>query len=290
MIYSSFTINDLEKLSGIKAHTIRIWEKRYEILNPKRVGNNSRVYSNEDLKKILNISYLNANNHKISEIAKLSINELNELVNSFISVNNKEEDSFHLLLQTALDLDEVQFTEIYNRIVMKYGFEKAITNVLFPFLRKVGSFWLTNAIHAMHEHFITSLIRQKIIAAIDSQTFKKLGKDSKKYLIFLPENELHELKLLTSNYYIKSKGHQTLYLGFAIPHEDIDDSVILYNPDYILLAVTNIIDTDKTIKYIEKIAIINPLIKVFVIDYTLLNHKSKCTNIQNIESLENLIV
>ncbi|MGB0850681.1 MAG: MerR family transcriptional regulator [Bacteroidia bacterium] len=219
-IKSTFTIHDLENLSGIKAHTIRIWEKRYNLLNPKRVNRNVRVYEIDDLKKLLNISLLYHNGEKISNIASLSAKEivekskeagLSQLSNSF-EINS--------LIIAMYSLDESQFNKIHDSFLRKNSFSQLYLNVYTPVLQRIGLLWQVEAISPAHEHFISTLIYQKIV--LHSANLKEpTAENDLTHILFLPDDEIHEIKLMFLNYYLKSKGQKTVYLGPSIPFEEL---------------------------------------------------------------------
>ena len=202
-----FSIKELEQLSGIKAHTIRIWEKRHKLIAPKRTTTNIRYYSDDDLKKIINVSLLNNHGVKISKIVKLSEEELNTEVFQLSEEKTNSEIHIDQLVLSMIDLEEEQFEKVLSRLTLKVGFERAILEVVYPFLEKIGVLWHTGNISPAQEHFITNLIRQKIIVAIDSLPIP--SKLSKRAILFLPENELHELGLLFCHYITRQFGLRT---------------------------------------------------------------------------------
>ncbi len=214
-----YSIKDVERLSGIKAHTIRIWEKRYGLVEPRRTSTNIRYYTNEELKKILNVTLLNKFGIKISKIANLSADELRQKVLDLAKDRGEEEVQIESLVISMIDLDKMRFERILNNCVLRLGFENTVVKVLYPFFRKVGVLWQVGAINPAQEHFISNLVRQKIIVAIDGQT-KALKEDAKKFLLFLPEGELHEIGLLFYSYLIQKAGHDAVYLGQSVPMAD----------------------------------------------------------------------
>jgi MerR family transcriptional regulator, light-induced transcriptional regulator len=233
----SYSIKDLEHLSGIKAHTLRIWEQRYNILKPNRTDSNIRLYDDEDLKLVLNISLLNDNGYKISKIANMSTSEMSAEVFSLIEKNYKFPDQIQALTIAMVDLEEERFEKVINTNVLHHGFEKTMVNIIFPFLIRVGYLWQTGAINPAQEHFITFLIRQKLIVAIDGQIGNK-KEDGKKFMLYLPEGELHELSLLFASFIIRSRGHKCIYLGQSLPVSDVHEAYKIYKPDYLFLICT----------------------------------------------------
>ena len=232
----SFTIRDLENLSGIKAHTIRIWEQRYSFLKPNRTSTNIRFYSNEELKKILNVALLNKFGFKISHIDKMNEGEICEKILSLNQMEAQHERIVNTLIQNMVDLDMKSFEEVLDSFIAARGIEKTISQIIFPYLEKIGILWLTNHINPAQEHLVSNIIRQKLIVGI--QSINSPLKIDKTVLLFLPEGEYHELSLLFMNYLLKSKGVNTIYLGCSIPLIDVEYLVKLKKPDYLYAHLT----------------------------------------------------
>jgi MerR family transcriptional regulator, light-induced transcriptional regulator len=235
----NYSIKDLETLSGIKAHTLRIWEQRYHIIQPKRTDTNIRFYGDEELKLILNISLLNQNGYKISKIAEMSPEDIALNVMSLSSEPNKFPEQVNMLVMAMMDLDEDRFERIVSRCILQFGLERMMVNVIYPFLNKVGLLWQIGTINPYQEHFISNLIRQKLIVAIDGQ-LENQRKDAHKFLLYLPENEMHEIGLLFATYLLKSRGHKVYYLGQSLPMEDLKQACKLCEPDYTFSVVTTL--------------------------------------------------
>jgi len=249
----SFTIKDLENLSGIKAHTIRIWEQRYKFLKPCRTCTNIRYYSNDELKKILNIALLNKYGYKISHIDKMAEHELKEKILSLSTLQAKQECITHDLIQCLVDLDIDKLEKILDNYICKHGIEKAIIQVIFPFLERIGILWLTGHINPAQEHLVSNIIRQKLILGIE--TVSPAITINKSVLLFLPEGEHHEIGLLFVYYLFKSRGVHTIYLGANIPMQDLEYVVNFKKPDYIYTHLTCVGDAfnfDKFVKNISK--------------------------------------
>ena len=260
---STYFIKDLEKLSGIKAHTIRIWEKRYEIVQPKRTETNIRYYSNEDLKKILNVSILNRNGMKISTISRIDDTEIEQNV---LDLNKLEDDYLSYienLILAMIDLDEERFERIISHLVTRIGFQQTLIKVIHPFFNKIGVLWLTGSINPAQEHFVSNLIRQKLIVAVDGLT-NSLKENSKRFLLFLPEDEWHELGLLFYQYLIKSHGHRVVYLGQSVPHSDVVKVSNIKRPDYVFTLVTAPMTEDKFQAFLRELSSCFPKQTVFV--------------------------
>lgn len=234
---STYSIKELEKISGIKAHTIRIWEKRYSMITPSRTPTNIRYYSDDDLKKIINISILRKNGIRIGTIAELNTKEISEKIEELHKLKSSPQIYQDQLLISMIDLDESKFEKLLNNLILKHGFEHSIMNVLFPFQEKVGFMWLTSNISPAHEHFITNLIRQKLIVAIDSLPLVE-EKSAKKVILFLPETELHELGLLFAHFYLRKNNFRTLYLGQIVPIKDLKGLATVYNPEIVITSIS----------------------------------------------------
>jgi DNA-binding transcriptional MerR regulator len=235
---NAFTIKDLENLTGIKAHTIRIWEQRYSFLKPKRTTTNIRYYSNEELKKILNISLLNKYGYKISHIDRMSEPEINEKI---IGLNNtlaQQERVINDLIQRMVDMDTERFEASITEYIRSKGIEKAINQIIFPFLERIGVLWMTGHINPAQEHLVSNIIRQKIIVGIDS--VNSLLSVDKTVLLFLPEGEFHELGLLYIHYLMKSRGVKVLYVGSNIPTDDVQYVIREKRPDYLYTHLTSV--------------------------------------------------
>jgi len=236
VIMNSFTIKDLENLSGIKAHTLRIWEQRYNFLKPKRTYTNIRYYTNEELKIILNIALLNKYGFKISHIDKMSEQDIAEKVVSLSQNEAQLERVVNELVQYMIDLNTEAFENTITKYISSKGIEKTITQVIFQYMEKIGILWLTNHINPAQEHLVTNIIRQKLIVGIDSlDTPLKINKT---ILLFLPEAEYHELGLLFMYYLLKNRGINVIYLGCNVPLADVGYVVKVKKPDYLYCHIT----------------------------------------------------
>jgi DNA-binding transcriptional MerR regulator len=244
-----YSINDLERLTGIKAHTLRIWEQRYNILHPKRTSTNIRFYNNSDLKRILNISLLNNHGYKISKIATLSEAEIVREAEKLLSQAGKEDTQIEKLVFCMMDMDAVRFADIFSDCVARFGFEHTMESIIFPFMRHAGNMWQVGTINPAQEHFISNLIRQKLVAAIDA--FEPDKAQSKKAVLFLPYGEYHELALLYCDYLCKSKGFHCIYLGSNVPVEDIQFVFLNYKPDLLITVITANLDDSSLEDYLK---------------------------------------
>jgi DNA-binding transcriptional MerR regulator len=217
---NSFTIKDIENITGIKAHTIRVWEQRYNFLKPQRSDTNIRYYSNNELITVLNIALLNKNGFKISHIDKMSESDLKAKILSLSQAQAQQERTVNELVEHMIELDVDKVEKILDNFIAHKGIERTITQIIFPFLERIGILWLTNRINPAQEHLVTNIIRQKLILGIDG--VKSPIQTNKSVLLFLPEGEHHELGLLFIYYLLKSRGIRVYYIGANAPLKDVE--------------------------------------------------------------------
>lgn len=216
-----FTIRDIENLTGIKAHTLRIWEQRYQLMVPERETGQHRSYSNEDLKHLLKISTLYHNGYKISKIAAFSKEQIDKFTLDTLSIKDPYELYVTKLLEASIDFDEVQFEQIVATGMLHYGFEKTVFKILFPFLNKVGLLWTTGHVVPAMEHFASALIRKKILVALDGLKQTPSPNKNAVVLLFTPEHERHEMPVLMMQYVLKKNGVRTINLGQHVTLETL---------------------------------------------------------------------
>lgn len=285
---SNYSIKDLEQLSGIKAHTLRIWEQRYNIISPKRTDTNIRMYDDHDLKLVLNISLLKDHGYKISDISRLSVEELYKEVVKISDRHLNYPDQIHALTISMIDLDEERFEKIISTNILQFGFENTMIHIIYPFLSRIGTLWVTGSIGPAQEHFISNLIRQKIIVAIDGQVNKQRP-NSKKYLLFLPEGELHEISLLFANYIIRARYNKVIYLGQSLPFNELAFAYNLHKPDYIFSAITSVPSNSDVQPYVNKLMQTFPESHILLTGYQVVGQDiqtdDNATIINNIEDL-----
>ena len=250
---STYSIRDLEQLSGIKAHTLRIWEQRYNIIEPQRTDTNIRTYDDQDMKLVLNISLLKSHGYKISKISKMAPEQMQAEVVALSDKKLNYPDQIYALTVSMLDLDEARFEKIISSNILKFGFEETMVSIIYPFLSRIGTLWVTGSVGPAQEHFISNLIRQKIIVAIDGQVVRP-SPDSRTYLLFLPEGELHEMGLLFANYIIRARNNKVVYLGQSLPFGEIEFAHKLHQPDYIFTAITSVPANNDVQPYVDKLA------------------------------------
>jgi DNA-binding transcriptional MerR regulator len=284
----AFTIKDLENLSGIKAHTIRIWEQRYTFLSPQRTTTNIRYYNNQELKTLLNVALLNKYGFKISHIDKMAPTEMREKILSLSQVQAQQERIINDLIQFMIDLDMENFEETLDNFIMARGIEKSITHIIFPFLEKIGILWITNHINPAQEHLVTNIIRQKLIVGIES-TGSHFQSNST-VLLFLPEGEHHELGLLFIYYLLKSRGVKVLYLGANVPIKDLDYVIGIKKPDFVYSHLTSVANNFNFDRFLTAVSIRIPNQKVIISGQMTQTYKKKApANIQFKTSLSEVM-
>lgn len=292
---SVFSIKDLENLSGIKAHTIRIWEKRYNILEPMRTSTNIRLYDAENLQKLLNITLLHSHGYKISKISKFPPEKIPQLVSEIVSDKNIQHQAISSFKMAMMNFDTKLFHTTYDNLLITKSFSEIFRELFIPLLNEIGLLWQTGTITPAHEHFISYLVRQKLINNIEQLQLVEPLKKDKVFVLYLPQNEIHELGLLYLNYEILCHGYQTVYLGQSVPVENLKglsahfQNIIFLTywtvapetdtiPDYLKKVQSEILNTDSTelwilgkmIRYIE-LENLNPKISVLTALQEVLN-------------------
>lgn len=286
---SHYTIRDLERLSGIKAHTIRIWEKRYGLIEPERTTTNIRAYCDAELKKLLNISILNRNGFKISKIASLSSEEIAQNINKLNDSHTDTESYIENMALAMIDLDEQKFEKILSRAIIQLGFEDTIIRIISPFFIRIGVMWQTGTINPAQEHFVSNLTKQKLFVAIDSQ-LQGNSQHTKTFTLFLPEGEMHELNLLFSNYMLRKRGHRVIYLGSNLPLTDLVEIVKIKPADYLLTSFITAISQNDLKDYLQNISRLFPDKTIYVTGEQISRYTNKLPeNIKYLASPQNLI-
>lgn len=228
-VKKSFSIRDMENLSGIKAHTIRIWEKRYNLFTPERTSTNIRTYSLASLQKLLNVTLLYNNGYKISKIAKLEEARIPVLVREIVSNSSEKHHAINAFKLAMVNFDQYLFQNTYSSLLSERSFRDIFNEVLIPLLNELGLLWQTDTISPSHEHFISHLIKQKIYINTEKLQLLEPTKKDKVFALFLPENEIHEIGLLYLNYEIALRGYKTIYLGQTMPIENLVDLLKYYD-------------------------------------------------------------
>ena len=234
----NFSIRNIELLTGIKAHTLRIWEQRYDFFKAPRKDSKQRFYSNEDLQKLLCISFLYHNGWKVSRIAALSDEEIRTEANKIELGPTNYPTYLQKLLQAAIDFNEADFLRIVQQLIDNIGFEKTITEVCYPYLQRVGLLWDTNRVIPAQEHFSSYIIQNRVIS--ETEKYSAVQNEAPEIILFCPENEHHELPLLYINYLLRKNGWRVLYLGKNIKLEDLEEAAKIPGIKYLYLhLITN---------------------------------------------------
>jgi DNA-binding transcriptional MerR regulator len=220
-IKQNFSIKDLESLSGIKAHTIRMWEKRYKVLEPKRTETNIRTYGVNGLQKILNIAFLNENGYKISRISKMSEDDISDLVQRITTSKSNTNRAVKSLKVAMMNFDQSLFLRTYDGLLEQNTFREIYNDVFIPLLQEIGFLWQAGTITPAHEQFISTLIKQKLFINIEKLQFEKPSKTDKVFILFLPEEEIHDVGLFYTNYELLLHGYKVIFLGQSLPMEDL---------------------------------------------------------------------
>ncbi|WP_366183930.1 MerR family transcriptional regulator [Flavobacterium ovatum] len=222
-VNTTFSIKDLENLSGVKAHTIRIWEKRYDVFQPLRTDTNIRIYDLKSLQKLLNINFLHQYGYKISKIATYSEDEISAMVRTIVSEKNAKNHAINIFKIAMMNFDHQLFVKTYDWLTQEKTFRQIFVEVFIPFMEEIGHLWQTDTITPAHEHFVSHLIRQKIILNIHQAQLKERSQFDRIFVLSLPLNEIHDLGLLYLNYEIANLGYQVIYLGESMPIENLKD-------------------------------------------------------------------
>lgn len=286
-IMNHFTIRDIENLCGIKAHTLRIWEQRYSLFLAKRKESQHRIYDNEDLKQLLRISFLYHSGHKISKIAALSAGEIQQLIEASPIKEDNHEAFVQQLIEAGVDFDKEKFEKIVNSLIVIIGLEKCIINIFYPFLQRIGLLWMTNNVIPAQEHFVSHIIRKKIILATDGLEVDRNSLNN--IILFSPIGELHELPLLTANYFFRKNNIPTTYFGTNVAKESLTYFLKHKAATHLYTHLITPVNSDELNNYIsslcnnfqdKKIVISGPACKFI---------DSNHTNLQVLNSLDELI-
>jgi MerR family transcriptional regulator, light-induced transcriptional regulator len=273
---SSYTIKDLEQISGIKAHTIRIWEQRYRFLQPQRTETNIRSYSADELKVILNVSLLNKYGFKISHIDKMSTSEIEEKILGLNQLDAEKERVVNALIKDMVSLDMISFERQLDNYIAQKGIEKTITEIIFSFLERVGVLWITNHINPAQEHLASNIIRQKVILGIEK--LPKSFVNAKTIVLFMPEGEYHEIGLLFVHFLLKSKGYNVDYLGTNVPLIDLKYLTEFKKVDYLYAHITAPTKGFKLNKFMEQLTLINSNIPIVLTGIMMQEFKGPVAN------------
>lgn len=292
---NSFSISDLQQFSGIKAHTIRIWEQRYKALKPMRTDGNTRYYEGSQLRRLLNIVSLMNDEYKVSELCLMPDKILNELLEIQLNKNITTDDAIEYLISqciaASMEFDEEKFDKFFSNSVLRFGIKDTYVKVIYPLLVRLGLMWAKDVMPPAHEHFVANLIKQKLYTAIDS--LPTCTKSENSWLLFLLEDELHEIGLLFANYLLRKAGHRVIYLGSNVPFASVTLAVKELNPENILFFLVRKNDSENDLKIIEQMKNKFPLQTIFMATeetrLSSLEDSKKFIRLSSVEDLENQI-
>ncbi len=248
-----YNIKDLELYSGVKAHTIRMWEKRYNLLHPMRTETNIRVYDEESLKKLINVATLRKSGYKISELAKYSDEKILEQVLLLSNGSEKYQQTINNMICAMIELDDAKFKKIMSDSFLNIGFEETFLKIIHPFIKQLELLWQTNNIKLIHRYFVCNILRQRLIVAIDGVMVSNKS-NANRFILYLPQNELKELKLLFYSYILKKYGHKVIYLGQNVHISELIEILKTKTPDYSLTYFSDIKNKDVIKDYLTTIA------------------------------------
>lgn len=267
-----YSIKDLEYLSGIKAHTIRIWEKRYHLLDPNRTDTNIRSYSDHDVRRILNVALLIKNGYKISNVAAFDEPKLQaEVLRINRNLTDPEKNIDQLLFHTV-NLDTFGFEQLLDKIIGEFGFSKTIHQVIFPFFERIGILWQAGSIFTAHEHFVSNLVRNRLIR--ETGKFER-NESAQTVLFFLRENEWHELSLLYFNFLAAQAGLRCVYLGQSLPFEDLSNLLINSEFDFVCTSFIQAIEKPELEQYLANLSLVFNRNKILIAGRQVITHKPK---------------
>ncbi|MCB0733191.1 MAG: MerR family transcriptional regulator [Flavobacteriales bacterium] len=260
-----FTIQELSSISGIKPHTIRMWEKRYNLLHPERTGSNIRKYKDHQLRKLINVATLLDQGGKISQIAGLDTGEMEKRTKALSETLSASEASLlyiEELVRSMKEMDENRFERVFSKCVLRYGLEDTFVEVIYPFLSRVGIMWCSDEILPAHEHFITSLIKQKLFTAADGRGHSEEFDST--WLLAMPHGEYHEIGLLLGHYLIRNNDHRSIYLGQDVPYMNLKPTAELSGATHFLTLIIKRREPEWITMYLKELERDFPNVELFV--------------------------
>ena len=261
-----YSISDLEQLSGVQAHTIRMWEQRYNALIPHRSAGNTRYYDDEHLVKLLNIVSINQKGMKISKICSLSQEAIHTLIEEEIqqtvSLNQKLEFYITQLLNFGISYNEVAFDAMLSKCIEENGLSQTYSAVIYPLLVRLGLMWRKDSICAAQEHFLTNIFRQKICVAINDLPIQNIN--AKAWVLFLPQDEEHEIGILFANYLLRKSGKRVIYLGSRVPLGSLKQVMANNEVENMLFFISNSKLTVDAQAYIDELSLTFKKIKIYL--------------------------
>lgn len=247
---ANYSIRDLEKLTGIKAHTIRIWEQRYRLITPARTDTNIRYYTDDNLRHLFNIALLNKHGFKISRLAGMKPDEIAIRVSEISENATTPNAQIDALTLAMIDLDEARFDQVFSTYSWEYGFERTMLELIYPFLDKLNVLWLTSKVSPAHEKFVGNLIRRKLMCAIDKEQ-AQFPREGHTFLLFTPEGEPQELTLLFVHYLLRKRRQKVVYLGANTGIGDLKDACEALRPDFVFTIIQEPLSRQSVQNYID---------------------------------------
>jgi len=284
-----FSISQLSQFSGIKAHTIRMWEQRYNALKPNRSEGNTRYYDNLQLRRLLNIVSLMDSGYKVSELGVMSDKKLFALLEEqHANVNSNDPEDFYIsqLIAAGMSYDEQHFEKIFSHCLLRFGLKNAYIHVLYPLLSRIGLMWTSNLIPPAQEHFISNIIRQKLFTAIDS--LPPPAPTAETWLLFLPENEFHEIGLLFAHYVVRLSGRKSIYLGANLPLDSLNNAIKDIKPDKLLLFLVRHNLPEESQEFLDTLRTFSPIKIIYLVGSKNLVGSLKTGKIQWLQSVDDL--
>lgn len=285
-----FSISQIAQFSGIKPHTIRIWEKRYNALNPNRSEGNTRYYSNSQLRRLLNIASLKNADYKVSELCVMPDEKLFELVKKEQkkpTANETDEYFVSQLIAAGMSYDVSHFEKIFSHCLLRYGLKETYIRIIYPMLVRLGVMWTSDSLSPAHEHFISNIVRQKLLTAIDVLPPPISASDH--WLLFLPENEFHELGLLFAHFLIRLSGKKVIYLGANVPMQSLKNAVKNTESDHLLFFLVHYDLPENTSQYLDQLRISFPEKDIYLSgNHDLISQLQTGKRIHWLKSVENL--
>ena len=284
-----FSISQLSQFSGIKAHTIRMWEQRYNALKPNRSEGNTRYYDNLQLRRLLNIVSLMDSGYKVSELSVMSDKKLFTLLEEQqgnATSNDKEDFYISQLIAAGMSYDEQHFEKIFSHCLLRFGLKNAYIHVLYPLLLRIGLMWASNSIPPAQEHFISNIIRQKLFTAIDS--LPPPASTAETWVLFLPENEFHEIGLLFAHYVVRLSGRKSIYLGANLPLDSLNNSLKDIKPDKLLLFLVRHNLPEESQQFLDTLRTFSPIKIIYLVGSKNLVGSLKMGKIQWLQTVDDL--
>ena len=266
-----------------------MWETRYNFITPKRTETNIRFYTEEDLRKLMNVALLNQNGFKLCNLADLDDCQINKHVEEICDDCHKHDGQLQTLYMAMVNFDEQAIDKVLTTNIVRLGIKETMIQVVFPLMNKIGLMWQAGCICPAHEHFVTNIIKQKLTVAIDAH-YHVENPNSKRFMLFLPEGENHELSLLFANYLLKIHGHKVLYLGQSQPLKDLEDVAKTFKPQFLLSVVTSALVAGNLKKFIDKLCVSFQDQQILLTGFQVINQKIEgCGNLQVLNTPDDLL-